>query len=30
MGVDGVVLDGAGTGVLVMWRMIEARGRNIS
>ena len=30
MDVDCVVLDGGGTGVVVMWRMIEARGRNMS
>jgi hypothetical protein len=29
MDVDGVVVDGGGTGVAVMWRMREARGRNI-
>jgi len=29
MDVDGVVVDGGGTGVVVMWRMSEARGRNI-
>ena len=28
--VDGVDVDGGGTGVVVMWRMIEARGQNIS
>ena len=27
--VDGVLVDGGGTGVEVMWRMSEARGRNI-
>jgi hypothetical protein len=30
MDVDSVAVDGGGTGVVVMWRMIEARGRNIS
>jgi hypothetical protein len=30
MDVDGVVVDGDGTGVVAVWRMIEARGRNIS
>ena len=31
MDVDGVVVDGGGgTGVVGMWRMIEARGQNIS
>ena len=29
MNVDGVVVEGDGTGVVVMWRMSEARGRNI-
>jgi hypothetical protein len=29
MDVDDVVVDGGGTGVVVMWRMSEARGRNI-
>ena len=30
MDVDGVVVDGGGIGVVVMWRMSEASGRNIS
>ena len=30
MDVDSVAVDGGGTGVVVMWRMIEARGRNMS
>ena len=29
MEVNGVVVDSSGTGVVVMWRMSEARGRNI-
>ena len=28
--VDCVVVDDCGTGVMVMWRAIEARGRNMS
>ena len=30
MDVDSVAVDGGGTGVVVMWCMIEARGRNVS
>ena len=29
MNVDGVVVGSGGTGVVFMWRMSEARGRNI-
>ena len=29
MDVNGVLVDGGGTGVVVMWHMSEARGRNI-
>ena len=29
MDVNGVLVDDGGTGVVVMWRMSEARGRNI-
>ena len=29
MDVDGVVVNDGGTGVVVMWRMSDARGRNI-
>jgi hypothetical protein len=29
MDVDGIEVDGGGTGVVVMWHMSEARGRNI-
>ena len=29
MDVDGVVVNDGGTGVVVMWRMSEARGRSI-
>jgi hypothetical protein len=29
MDVNGVLVDGGGTGVVVMWRVSEARGRNI-
>ena len=29
MDIDGVVVDGGGTGVVVMWHMREAIGRNI-
>ena len=29
MDVNGVLVDGGGTVVVVMWRMSEARGRNI-
>ena len=29
MDIDGVVVDGGGTGVVIMWHMREARGRNI-
>ena len=29
MDVNGVLVDDGGTGVVVVWRMSEARGRNI-